>query len=60
MTSCNHARPTLEGFVAAAVAESAYRLNVPRLFAALLLLACRDCHPCAAGANFVSGLAALA
>ncbi len=43
------------------IAESGYRLNIPRMFAALLLLSARrDCHLWAAGANFASGTAALA
>ena len=43
------------------IAESGYRLNIPRMFAALLLLSARrDCHLWAAGANLAPGTAALA
>jgi hypothetical protein len=43
------------------IAESGYRLNIPRMFAALAVaLRRRDCHLWAAGANLASGVAALA
>ena len=43
------------------IAESGYRLNIPRMFAALAVaVGRRDCHLWAAGASFASGTAALA
>ena len=43
------------------IAESGYRLNIPRMFAALAVaLRRRNCHLWAAGANLASGIAALA
>ena len=43
------------------IVESGYRLNIPRMFAALAVaLRRRNCHLWAAGANLASGIAALA
>jgi hypothetical protein len=43
------------------IAESGYRLNIPRMFAALLLLSlCRNCHLRSAGANLPFAAKALA